>query len=332
MGKKDKASPKGAKGGGDCGDTWPLTRHSLQEIADGFAKGKQVSTALAAKILETATGIVSGQATVVDVAIPKKETITVVGDTHGQVGDVLEIFRKYGLPTRDRMYVFNGDYVDRGPQGCEVVLLLCGWLICDPTSLYMMRGNHEDRTVTGMYGFAEEARKKYGAAIYDAFVKLFAALPLGAVLQEQVLVLHGGLFRDPQDASALAPLASLRAVTSADRRQHESCPPTGLMADILWSDPTPASHTTALGPNEIRGSGCHFDDDTAAAWLDQEGLSMLVRSHEGPDLQDLSDGYSERADGRVVTVFSARNYCGMHGNQGAVVTFGRDMFPKYQSF
>ena len=313
-------------------DEWPLTRGGMQKMAETFMMKKNISTALAGKILEEAQKVISQQNTVIDVTIAGKGNASIVGDTHGQVCDVIEIFQKFGLPTKDRKYIFNGDYVDRGDQGCEVVLLLCGWLLCDPTSLIMLRGNHEDRSITLRYGFAEEARTKYGSAMYDLFIAVFAALPLCSVVNERVIVLHGGLFRSPTDSSKLEPLQSLRDISNRERQKFDECPETGIIADVLWSDPTPDSKNTILGDNDMRGSGCHFADHVATQWLDEHNFTTLIRSHEGPDLQDLSEGYSLRADDRIVTVFSARNYCGSYGNSGCIVTLTKDCHPRFQVF
>eukprot|EP01061_Rhynchopus_euleeides_P020571 TRINITY_DN33451_c0_g1_i1.p1 TRINITY_DN33451_c0_g1~~TRINITY_DN33451_c0_g1_i1.p1 ORF type:complete len:396 (+),score=109.16 TRINITY_DN33451_c0_g1_i1:172-1188(+) len=338
MGKKTPAK-KGAGGApGPGADLWPLTRHGVQELASLFAEKKVLDAGVAEKILRAATALLSQLPTVIDVEVKGKSTVTVVGDTHGQVADVIDIFKKFGLPTRDRAYLFNGDYVDRGPQGCEVVLLLCAHMICDPATLHMLRGNHEDRQITTMYGFADEARRKYGNEMYNLFVGLFAALPLCGVINAKVVVMHGGLFREAYDPDTLAPMDSLRAITPQHRMDHDCVPEVGIMSDVLWSDPQPSERGddgvpagVSVTPNALRGSGCYFSDEAAVQWLDAHSFSLLVRSHEGPDLQPLDEGYALRADGRVATVFSARDYS-ERKNQGAVLTFARDCHPKVSQF
>jgi len=57
--------------------------------------------------------------------IPKptgKEVITVVGDLHGSFNDLSEILKTVGIPRAGNTIVFNGDLVDRGPSGLEVLL------------------------------------------------------------------------------------------------------------------------------------------------------------------------------------------------------------------
>ena len=55
---------------------------------------------------------------------------------------------------------------------------------------------------------------------------------------------------------------------------------------------------------------------------------LLVRSHEVKD-----EGYEVEADGRLITIFSAPNYCDQMGNKGAFIRFnGKDLDPKITSF
>lgn len=56
-------------------------------------------------------------------------SVVVVGDVHGQLHDLLFLLRDAGYPSRDRIFVFNGDYVDRGAWGLETFLLLLAWKV-----------------------------------------------------------------------------------------------------------------------------------------------------------------------------------------------------------
>ena len=44
---------------------------------------------------------------------PEGGRIVVVGDTHGQLKDVLWIFSNFGEPSAENVYLFNGDVVGR---------------------------------------------------------------------------------------------------------------------------------------------------------------------------------------------------------------------------
>lgn len=58
-------------------------------------------------------------------------------------------FEVAGLPAADRMFIFDGDYVDRGAWGLEIVLLLAAWALAAPRAAYLVRGNHESKYTAG---------------------------------------------------------------------------------------------------------------------------------------------------------------------------------------
>ena len=74
---------------------------------------------------------------VVHVSTALAGKITVVGDMHGQLRDLIQVFRHNGLPSFDNPYLFNGDLVDRGDYSAEVTLLLFGFAVADPGSIYI---------------------------------------------------------------------------------------------------------------------------------------------------------------------------------------------------
>jgi serine/threonine-protein phosphatase 5 len=75
------------------------------------------------------------------VAMTISGTIHVVGDVHGQYLDVVALFQAFGNPSAQNPYLFNGDFVDRGSMGVEILIALFAWKLADPRSLYLNRGN-----------------------------------------------------------------------------------------------------------------------------------------------------------------------------------------------
>ena len=231
-----------------------------------------------------------------------KPRLTVCGDTHGQYYDLLNIFDRNGFPHRTNPYLFNGDFVDRGSFSLEVILTLLLFKLSDPECIYLTRGNHETKKMNRIYGFEGEVKAKYDDSIFQLFLEVFEWLPLAAVIADKVFVTHGGLPTEP--SVTLNDIASIR-------RGMEP-PETGLMSDLLWSDPQPFP---GKSPSK-RGVGFSFGPDIAEAFLNRNGLQLLVRSHEVKE-----EGYLVEHGGKTITVFSAPNYCDTMGNKGAFIHF-----------
>jgi serine/threonine-protein phosphatase 5 len=250
----------------------------------------------------------------VDVEIPAGKEITICGDTHGQYYDLCNIFKLNGLPSEENPYLFNGDFVDRGSFSVEVVVLLFAWKVANPKSMHLTRGNHETKSMNKLYGFEGEVKEKYDQTTYDLFADIFCYLPLVYVINNKIMICHGGLFS--KDGVKLSDLKKI------DRIREP--PEEGLMTELLWSDPSPMP---GRQPSK-RGVGMTFGPDVAHRFLDDNKLDYLIRSHEMKQ-----NGYEEAASGRVITIFSAPNYCDQMGNKGAFIKInGSDNKPKYTTF
>lgn len=264
------------------------------------------------EILYLAKTALAQEENIAHVRCPRGGRVVVVGDLHGQLHDLATLVALAGHPDPSGgvHFVFNGDYVDRGSWGVEVLLLLLVWRLVWPRHVVLLRGNHETSFCTQTYGFAAEAKAKYSTPTYRAFLGLFKVLPLAAVVHPGTLVLHGGLFRNPRDPRKAGNLEDL----SRARRTDED-PQDNLVEDLLWSDPSPEP---GLRKNETRGCGYFFGPDVTNRFMEDNNLRLIIRSHEGPDAREkrpemgpVTRGYSVDQQvhaGMLVTLFSAPNY------------------------
>eukprot|EP00002_Diphylleia_rotans_P008651 TRINITY_DN1867_c0_g1_i10.p1 TRINITY_DN1867_c0_g1~~TRINITY_DN1867_c0_g1_i10.p1 ORF type:complete len:814 (+),score=130.57 TRINITY_DN1867_c0_g1_i10:1842-4283(+) len=229
----------------------------------------------------------------------KKRTV-IVGDLHGQFDDLCYILSVYGSPSDINVYVFNGDYVDRGAKSLEVAVTLLCLGACYPDSVYLNRGNHEMRSVNSQYGFQMELSKKhYDVEVFDLFQSAFNALPFITAVGRDVIVVHGGI------AASATSWEAIRSINRFVDSTHRCT----ILDELLWSDPVSSS---GIRPNS-RGAGLQFGPDATERFLACLGFTTLIRSHEVKD-----NGYEVTHNGRCITIFSASNYVGRYGNKGAV--------------
>lgn len=278
----------------------------VRQLRDHFAAQKRLHKRYCWQLLIRLKALLKGYKALVHAAFPSDApTFNVCGDTHGQYYDTLKAFELCGEPGPRNPYLFNGDFVDRGSFSVENVLLLFAWKLLFPDHFHLTRGNHETKNMNSVYGFTGEVAAKFDAPTMTLFTEVFQALPLACCIDRRVFVTHGGLFQS--DGVKLADIEKV------DRFRE---PPEGggLMSDMLWSDPQPFQ---GRGPSK-RGVGQSFGPDITAAFLADNGLELLIRSHEVKD-----EGYVVEHAGKCITVFTAPNYCDSVGNKGAVCRLAR---------
>jgi len=173
-------------------------------------------------LCEKAKEILIDEPNVVQVRAP----VTICGDIHGQFHDLKELFKIGGQPP-DTNYLFMGDYVDRGYFSVETVSLLIALKVRFPDRITILRGNHEVRQITQVYGFYDECQRKYGnSKVWTMFTDIFDYFPLSAVVDNQIFCLHGGL------SPSLDKIDQINLLDRVQEIPHE-----GPMCDLLWSDP-----------------------------------------------------------------------------------------------
>ncbi|XP_027928541.1 serine/threonine-protein phosphatase 7-like isoform X3 [Vigna unguiculata] len=290
-----------------------------------------VPTLLVDKLTGAACSILCKEPNCVEINCQGEDSrVIVVGDIHGQIHDLMFLFKHEGVPSENQIYVFNGNYVDKGAWGIEVFLVLLAWKVLMPHRVFLLRGNHESRYCTARYGFKKEVWAKYGDQgddVYNKFLECFKELPLASVIANCVYTTHGGLFRSIHAAPSqrlkrnkahrvdLGSLAELYKV----KRSCVDCPyegPNILLSDVLWSRP---SNRYGLRDSTGQKLGLWWGPDCTEAFLKNHNLKLIIRSHDEPDsragkdddLGDMLRGYSIDHDGesgKLCTLFSAPDY------------------------
>eukprot|EP00759_Apiculatamorpha_spiralis_P043060 PhF_6_TR40719/c0_g1_i5/m.61254/K04382/PPP2C; serine/threonine-protein phosphatase 2A catalytic subunit len=232
----------------------------------------------------------------------------IVGDIHGQFNDLVHhvLGSQRNSTTGDKRFLFLGDYVDRGPQGIDVMTLLLCLKVAYRDRVFILRGNHEEATTSRTYGFFYECRTKFGdTRVWNDFNEVFGAIPLAAIISSgshKVFCIHGGL------SPNLTMVEGINFIKRWEYGDSLDDPSSEIVDGLLWSDP---SDIRGFLHND-RGCGFAFGENTSEDFCSRNGLDFICRAH-----QMVMAGYQWGHNNRVLTMFSAPNYCGLSNNKGA---------------
>ena len=228
----------------------------------------------------------------------------ICGDIHGQFYDLKELFKWGGDIRREETnYLFLGDFVDRGFYSLETVMLLITLKVRYPDRITLLRGNHESRQITQVYGYYEECLQKYGNPNpWKWCTQVFDYLTVAALIDGRILCVHGGLSPD---------IRTVDQIRSSIPRKQE-IPHEGAFCDLVWSDPEDVDGMVTSN----RGAGYLFGASVVREFTEVNNLDLVSRSH-----QLVQEGYKYcfPPDNLLVTVWSAPNYCYRCGNVAAIM-------------
>ncbi|KAK9235843.1 Metallo-dependent phosphatase-like protein [Lipomyces kononenkoae] len=309
---RTSASPRGspATPGPEMGSSLDIDE-IIQRLLDVGYSGKTTKSVCLKNaeiqvICRYAREIFLSQPTLIELSPPVK----IVGDIHGQYGDLIRLFEMCGFPPSAN-YLFMGDYVDRGKQGLETILLLLAYKIKYPENFFLLRGNHECANVTRVYGFYDECKRRCGIKVWKTFVDCFNTLPIAAIVASKIFCVHGGL------SPVLNSMDEIRDIV-----RPTDVPDYGLLNDLLWSDPT---DTHNEWEDNERGVSYCFGKSAINKFLTKFGFDLVCRAH-----MVVEDGYEFFNERTLVTVFSAPNYCGEFDNWGAVMSVSEELLCSFE--
>ena len=134
-----------------------------------------------------------------------------------------------------------------------------------PDNITLLRGNHESRAVTKVYGFYDECVQKYGNTNpWKYTTDVFDFLPLAAIVDDRILCIHGGLSPD---------IRTIDQIRTIDRNME--IPHDGAFSDLMWSDPADIE-TWEISP---RGAGWLFGSRVVEEFNHINSLELICRAH-----------------------------------------------------
>ncbi|XP_024163913.1 serine/threonine-protein phosphatase PP1 isozyme 4 [Rosa chinensis] len=249
-----------------------------------------------------------------------KGPVSICGNINGQYSDLLRLFEHGGFPPSAN-YLFLGGYVDYGKQSIETMCLLLAYKIKHPENFFLLRGNHECASINLKHGFYDECKRRFNVRIWKCFNDdSFNCLPAGALVDDRILCVHGGL---PPDLENLDQIRNLP--------RPSNVPDTGLLCDLLWS--SPCSDVKGWGTNkqsehiELPFSYLTFGSDKVTEFLMEHDLDLLCCAQQ---VVECDRGYEFFANSQLGTISSAPNFRSEHNNAGAMMHVDETLMCSFQ--
>jgi len=276
--------------------------------ARGAKPGKlvQVSEGQLKALCTAVREVYLSQSALLELEAPLK----ICGDIHGQYHDLLRLFEYGGFPPESN-YLFLGDYVDRGKQSLETITLMFAYKTKFPENFFTLRGNHECASITRIYGFYDECKRRYNIKMWKQFCDVFNTFPVCGLVDEKIMCMHGGLSPEISNMDQVR-----RLVRPTD------VPDTGIICDLLWADP---DKDIAGWAENDRGVSFIFGPDVVTSFLQKMDMDLICRAH-----QVVEDGYEFFAKRQLITLFSAPNYCGEFDNAGAMMSIDETLMCSFK--
>uniref|UniRef100_A0A8C5W0G8 Serine/threonine-protein phosphatase n=1 Tax=Microcebus murinus TaxID=30608 RepID=A0A8C5W0G8_MICMU len=269
---------------------FPLTFVDIDCLLEAFMQHQVLHAHYVLEVLFETKKVLKRMANFNHVRTSRYAEITICGDLHGSLDDLFLIFYKNGLPSESNPYIFNGDFVDRGNNSMEVLMILFVSFLVYPNNVHLNRGNHEDFMMNLRYGFTKEILKtKLNSKILE---EVYTWLPIGTIIDNEILVIHGGISES----------TDLNLLHGIERNKMKSV----LIPPMEGNRDRPIE----LKENKTGGPVTTTPEKSKA----NEPASEHLLKHEWE---------------QVITVFSASNYYEQGSNRGAYLKLCSGMSPRF---
>ncbi|XP_018409051.1 PREDICTED: serine/threonine-protein phosphatase with EF-hands 2 [Nanorana parkeri] len=282
--------------------TFPLKSSHAAALVEAFKQKQQLHARYVLQLLIETRKHLKQLPNIKHITTSYSKEITICGDLHGRLDDLFLIFYKNGLPSAEKPYIFNGDFVDRGKQSTEILMILFAFMLVYPKAVHLNRGNHEDYMVNLRYGFTKEVMKKYkvhGKKILKMLQSVFSWLSLAAVIDQKILITHGGV-SDSTDLQILSKIERHKfASTLRPRKKKDKINKTELKTDqgkctngentltveSPWPPPRSGSFSYSSSPSLLPNyKGKRSASSPTTMTIDRKEISKRVRQSVDKEL------------------------------------------------
>ncbi|MGY5872469.1 MAG: metallophosphoesterase [Candidatus Thorarchaeota archaeon] len=216
----------------------------------------------------------------------RSDNVIFVGDLHGEL-QCLKAVQRYIKKYEKHLFVFLGDYADRGPQQIETFNLVMALTLAHPKRVLMLRGNHESDDVAARYGFYNEVTKTYSFDVFKHYSRVFEVLPIAAYREGSIFACHGGV---PEEITTIDEI-------QGRNRRHPNFPD-DVLFQIVWNDPR--DNDFSFRPNSRSSRARYFGKAAFTKFMNNINAKIMFRAH-----QVFAPGFQTFFDQQLVSVFSA---------------------------
>jgi diadenosine tetraphosphatase ApaH/serine/threonine PP2A family protein phosphatase len=262
--------------------------------------------------LEKAIMVMSRVPRLLNITLAKKETLIIVGDTHGAIDItqmVLDQFIYHADDPVNNKILFLGDYVDRDDRDLDNMNFVIDVAIKHPDTVFLLRGNHEEYNANASYGFLDTLFRHGLSDLYDLYEHLFSVLPLACYVHGLGVFCCHGMTPVATDVVQLQDITRLEPST-----RLEAWDPVTMQ--LLWNDPNPEEHENSVPGS--RGVGFEIGATDLQSFMRANNIKLVIRSH-----QAFPEGYRFFFQRKVLSIFSKPNYA-MHSNNATIAQLHGD--------